>query len=200
MTSAEGGGADRRQTMIGLRLIVCGTLAVVSIREAVAQGPPVPPGDTAAVRRSVEQLRQHTGRWIVETEFLNPDKTVARRAVGSYRFDWAREDQILVGVSEIPELGTAAGILFFVAPQRGVVEMVTVGNDGRVWTMTGPLGGEVRETQSFPTQGGGEARMRFTRFNVRPDSFESRMEYSEDGGATWLPGNHQTFRRAPDPS
>jgi hypothetical protein len=185
--------------MILPRLLLCGVVSGMSAGEVVSQGTPVAPADTAAVRRSVEQLRQHKGRWIVETEFLNPDKTVARRAVGSYRFDWAREDQILVGVSEIPALGTAAGILFFVSPQRGVTEMLSVGNDGRVWTMTGALGGEERETQVFPTQGGGEARMRFTRFNVHPDSFESRMEYSEDGGKTWLPGNHQTFRRAPDP-
>ena len=179
------------------RLLIWAVLTGMTTSGVMAQGQAGSPVDTATVRRSVEQLRQHKGRWIVETEFLNPDNTVARRASGTYRFDWAREDQILIGVSEIPEMGAASGILFFLAPQRGVIEMVTVGNDGRVWTMTGALGTEVRETQPFRTQAGGEARMRFTRFNVHPDSFESRMEYSEDRGKTWLPGNHQTFRRDP---
>ena len=31
---------------------------------------------------------------------------------------------------------------------------------------------------------------------VPPDAFESRMEYTGDGGRTWRPGNHQLFRRA----
>lgn len=61
--------------------------------------------------------------------------------------------------------------------------------------MTGPLGQEVRTTKEFPTASGGKGMQRFTRFNVAPDRFESRMEYTEDGGVTWKPGNHQVFRR-----
>ncbi len=61
--------------------------------------------------------------------------------------------------------------------------------------MTGPLGGETRMTQEYGTTGGGTGRLRFTRYNVSADAFESRMEYTDDGGKTWKPGNHQTFRR-----
>lgn len=184
--------------MIRSRLFLLGTLAGVSTQGAVSQVP-ANPADTAALRRSMEQLREHRGRWNVETEFLNPDNTVARRVAGTYRFDWALVDRILVGVSEIPEMGTAAGILLYVSAKRGVIEMVSVGNDGTLWTMTGALGGEMRQTQPYRTQDGGEGRLRFTRFNVTPNAFESRMEFSADGGTTWKPGNHQTFRRAGDP-
>jgi len=38
-------------------------------------------------------------------------------------------------------------------------------------------------------------RLRFTRYNVSQDRFESRMDYSTDGGATWTQGNHQVFVR-----
>jgi hypothetical protein len=62
--------------------------------------------------------------------------------------------------------------------------------------MTGPLGGTARTTPELPTSSGGKAQYRFTRYAVENDSFESRMEYTEDGGATWTQGNHQTFRRA----
>lgn len=31
---------------------------------------------------------------------------------------------------------------------------------------------------------------------MKPDSYESRMEFSEDGGKTWKPGNRQVFTRA----
>jgi hypothetical protein len=73
--------------------------------------------------------------------------------------------------------------------------MVSVGGDGRLWIMTGPLGGETRTTEEFNTAGGTGQR-RFARYNVTGDAFESRIEYSDDGGATWKPGNHQTFLRS----
>ena len=41
-------------------------------------------------------------------------------------------------------------------------------------------------------------QLRFTRFAVTPDRFESRMEVSLDGGESWKPGNHQLFVRAVD--
>lgn len=61
--------------------------------------------------------------------------------------------------------------------------------------MTGPLGDDTRLTEEFPTASGGMSRMRFTRFNFTADSFESRMESTEDAGKTWQPGNQQKFRR-----
>jgi hypothetical protein len=77
--------------------------------------------------------------------------------------------------------------------------MVSVGADGKLWVMSGALGGEQRTSQEFQTADGKTARLRFTRFNVSADAFESRMDFSEDGGETWIPGNHQVFRRAEDP-
>ena len=72
--------------------------------------------------------------------------------------------------------------------------MGSVGRDGTLWVMTGPIDEEVRLSQEFPTADGGAARLRFTRFNISPQ-LASRMEYADDGGQTWKPGNHQTFRR-----
>ena len=53
----------------------------------------------------------------------------------------------------------------------------------------------VRTSQPFTTAAGGESQLRFTRSNVQLDSFESQMEYTEDGGQSWKPGNHQRFQR-----
>jgi hypothetical protein len=74
--------------------------------------------------------------------------------------------------------------------------MVAVGPDGRLWIMTGPLGGDTRYSQEYEDSGGGTGQLRFTRYNVTEDGFESKMEYTDDGGETWKPGNHQVFRRA----
>lgn len=72
---------------------------------------------------------------------------------------------------------------------------VSVAADGELWIMTGALGGDTRYTQEFPTREGATGQLRFTRYNVSVDSFESKMEYTTDGRETWTPGNHQVFTR-----
>jgi len=63
--------------------------------------------------------------------------------------------------------------------------------------ITGPLGGDTRQTPIIELPDGSSLQLRFTRFNVAPDRFESRMERSTDGGKTWTPGNRQVFERQP---
>lgn len=155
-----------------------------------------PANEETDLRRSVEQLRTAVGRWNVITEFLNGDGSVARTVDGSYEFEWVVEDRVVAGKNAVPELGMASGILFYINEAEHKIEMVSVGADGKLWIMTGPLGGETRHTQTYPTEDGGEAQLRFTRYNVAPDRFESRMEITRDGGETWHPANHQLFTRA----
>lgn len=160
---------------------------------------PAPAGaqvDSATLARSVSQLREAIGHWEVTTEFLAEDGRVARAVEGTYTFEWVVPDRVVVGRTTIPALGTASGILFYVRASSAEIEMASVGGDGMLWVMTGPLGGETRQTQAYELPGGGTGRLRFTRYNVERDRFESRMERTSDGGATWLPGNHQVFRRA----
>jgi hypothetical protein len=143
----------------------------------------------------VEQLRHAAGAWEATTEFLDPDGSVGRRVVGTYEFDWVVPDRVLVGRSEIPELEQVAAILFYVEPAKSLIGMSSVGRDGHLWVMTGPIDGEVRTTPPTPMSDGTTMQLRFTRYNVRPDGFESKMEYSTDDGATWTQGNHQVFVR-----
>lgn len=159
-----------------------------------------PQADSAALQHSVEELRTSIGRWEVVTNLLNPDGSVARSVNGTYEFSWVVPDRVASGVTSTPELSQTAGILFYINERKQEIEMVSVASDGRLWVMTGPMGGDVRLSQEYQAAGGGTGRLRFTRQNVMPDQFESRMEYSEDGGKTWQPGNHQTFRRVPQPT
>lgn len=153
------------------------------------------PGNPA-LRHSVEQLRASIGKWNVTTDFLKHDGTVAKSATGTYEFSWVVPDRVVAGRSDIPELKQTAGLLFYVNEAQKKIEMASVGGDGKLWIMSGPLGGEVRTTQPYMASGGGAGRLRFTRSKVTDQSFESRMEYTEDDGRTWTPGNHQRFRRA----
>ncbi len=145
---------------------------------------------------AVQQLRAAVGTWNVETTQYADDGAVARVACGTYRFDWVVPDRVLAGRSEIPEWKQASGILFYVNERRSTIEMASVGADGHLWVMTGPAGSETRTTPPTSTSDGGTLQLRFTRFNVTPDRFESRMEVSTDGGASWKPGNRQVFKRA----
>lgn len=153
--------------------------------------------DSLALQRSIDELRSSIGKWSVVTEFLNPDGTVAQSVTGTYQFSWVVPDRVVTGESRIPEMRQASGILFYINEAKRHIEMVSVGPDGALWIMTGPLGGNHRLTQEFPTRDGGTGQLRFTRYNVSPNAFESRMEYTSDGGKTWTPGNHQQFQRLP---
>lgn len=150
-----------------------------------------------ALQKSVEELRSSIGFWNTTTEFIADNGSVAKSVEGTYEFSWVVPDRVIIGKSTIPDMGTAAGILFYIREAKSEIEMVSVGADGRLWTMTGPLGGNERITPEFATQSGGTGQLRFTRYNVAADTFESRMDYSEDGGTTWKQGNHQVFQRAP---
>lgn len=169
---------------------------LLTLAWAMAPAASQPADDDPALQHSVEQLRSSVGLWNVTTQFLNPDGSTARTVTGTYRFNWVVPDRVLSGTSDIPELEQVSAILFFVNPAKRLIQMVSVGADGRLWIMSGALGEEVRTTEEFATSSGGTGQLRFTRYNVSEDRFESKMEYTEDGGRTWQPGNHQQFVRA----
>jgi hypothetical protein len=148
------------------------------------------------LRLSVQELRHAIGEWEVITEFYGKDGTVARTVNGTYEFEWVTPDRVVAGKSVLPSDDRASGILFYIDEKEDKIEMVSVGPDGRLWIMTGPLGGRTRYTREYETANGGMRQLRFTSYNVQPDSFESKMEYTSDGGKTWMQGNRQMFRRA----
>lgn len=151
--------------------------------------------DKADLKSAIDQLRHAVGEWQVVTTFLKRDGSVDRRTEGTYTFEWVIPDRLLSGTSNIPSMNMKSGLLFYINETSSTIEMVSVGQDGKLWVMTGPLGGEVRYTQKYETPDGREGQLRFTRFNVTQDQFESKMAYSFDDGMTWTQGNHQLFKR-----
>jgi hypothetical protein len=143
----------------------------------------------------VLQLRHAAGAWDATTEYLAPDGSVARSVEGTYEFEWVVPDRVLRGLSQQPELNQVSAILFYYEEAKNEIGMSSVGADGHLWVMTGPADSEVRTTAPTPMSDGTTLELRFTRYNVAPDSFESKMEYSTDGGETWTQGNHQVFVR-----
>jgi len=152
-------------------------------------------GEQEMVNPAVAQMRHVIGEWDVATTFIKADGEPAGTFDGTYTFEWVMEDRIIKGMSAIPEFNMASGLLFYLRPATNEIEMVSVGPDGKLWTMTGPQGSETRETPIVDMPDGTTLKLRFTRFNVTQDMFESRMERSTDGGETWSQGNHQLFTR-----
>ena len=144
---------------------------------------------------AIAQLRHVVGGWDVTTEFLQLDGSVAASFEGTYHFEWVVPDAVVRGVSTIPKLNQTSAILFYVRPSQNEIEMVAVGKDGQLWTMTGKDTEETRETPLVSMPDGSSLKLRFTRYNVTQDGFESQMEASTDGGETWVRGNHQVFVR-----
>lgn len=184
------GGTDKR-TMRGGQVMRSFLLILIFVGLSQLLWAQAPAAD-AHLEYSVAELRNAIGRWNVATEFLNDDGSVSRMVPAVYEFWWVIPDRVAGGRNEIPALSQASGILFYVRETKREIEMVAVGNDGHLWIMTGPLGGNQRMLQEFKTETG-TSRLRFTRFNVAHDRFESRMESTDDGGKTWKPGNHQVF-------
>ena len=148
------------------------------------------------LQASIQELRDSIGSWNVQTDFLQADGTIANSLQGTYTFSWVVEDRVISGQSTLPSINQASAILFYVNEQKQQIEMVSVGADGRLWIMRGPLGGNQRETAPYKNAQGQMQQLRFTRFNNQKDAFESKMEYTVDGGTTWIQGNHQYFKRA----
>ncbi len=152
--------------------------------------------ETAEAASVVEQLHHAVGKWNVTTTFLRDDGSVAGALDGTYEFEWVVPGKVVSGVTTIPDINQTAAIMFYHRPATSEIEMVSVGPDGQLWVMTGADTSETRETPVVTNPDGSTIKLRFTRFNVTPDSFESKMERSTDGGETWVKGNHQIFTRA----
>ncbi|MEZ5417082.1 MAG: hypothetical protein R2708_07050 [Vicinamibacterales bacterium] len=178
-------------------IAVAAVVSLTTPRPSPGQVSSAPPtaGTPAPLAASIDELRHVVGRWNVTTEFLRDDGSVARAVQGTYEFEWVVPDTVVRGVSHIPALDQRAAILLFVNPREKTVEMTSVGADGQLWRMIGPVGGDSRTTPDVTMPDGSTLRLRFTRSNVTADRFESRMERSVDGGRQWTTGNHQVFTR-----
>jgi len=153
------------------------------------------PTPSPKAMQAIEQLRLAVGEWSVTTEMFGAEGERLRKVEGSYRFRWVIPDRVLSGEADQPELNSKTAILFYVQVREERIEMVSVGEDGHLWVMSGPADSEVRTTQEIKMSDGSTMTLRFTRYDVEKDRFRSKMEVSVDGGKTWTLGNRQEFRR-----
>ena len=153
----------------------------------------LPPG----LEGAVQQLRQAAGRWNVTTTRFAENGAVAAVATGTWTFDWIVPDRVLSGRSAIPDWNQSAAVLYYLNERMETLELAQVGSDGQLLVMSGPAGAESRTSSPVALPDGRRMMQRHTRYDVSADRFEARVERSFDGGASWKPGYHQVFVRAP---
>lgn len=166
------------------------TLLFMPLAHATGTAPP-------GLESAVQQLRQAAGRWNVTTTRYAENGAVAAVATGTWTFDWIVPDRVLSGRSAIPDWNQSAGLLFYLNERLVTLEMAQVGSDGQLLVMVGPAGADSRTTEPVALPDGRRMVQRHTRYGVTADRFESRIDTSYDGGASWRPGYHQLFVRAP---
>ncbi|MBX3703691.1 MAG: hypothetical protein KF822_07955 [Steroidobacteraceae bacterium] len=150
----------------------------------------------SALAEGIDQLRQTVGTWNVTTTQYRSDGTIARKVSGTWQFEWVVPDRVISGRSVIPALGEISGMLFYVNERRAALEFAQVDADGQLRVLSGGTGGELRTAGPVAAADGSSVQLRMKRFNVAADCFESRVEVSTDGGASWRPDQHQRFVRA----
>ncbi|MEE9433292.1 MAG: hypothetical protein V3V15_03540 [Sphingorhabdus sp.] len=175
------------------KLILSAICLAAPVTPIIAQDSPRVQAE-ADISRTVAELRYVIGDWDVSTDFISPEGKVFT-AKGRYSFAWVVPDKIVSGISETPALKQTSAILFFHRPAKKEVEMAAVGPDGHLWRMIGPENSETRTTPDTQMPDGSTMMLRFTRSNVKADSFRSTMEMSNDGGKTWRVANRQQFTR-----
>lgn len=148
--------------------------------------PPVP-------EEAVQRLRQLHGRWQFQTEYLNAAGEVTGRTSGTEEVEWLVEDRVLGMTSRLDGDRVGSRAMWFYDRTTLEFTLVSVnGSTGELWVLGGDLDQwQIRSRVTPP----GSAQIRFTHYDVEQDSWRALMEYSTDGGDTWLPGFRQVFSR-----
>jgi hypothetical protein len=152
--------------------------------------------DVDAREAATELLRSSVGKWETTAEFFNPNGTVAGAFAGTTELAWLTPGKVISGKSEYPQLKLVTGLMVYINEAKGQVEMASVGGDGNLLVVSGPLGSAELRSEPVRFSDTVVGRLKFTRLNVTANSFDTRTEISDDGGKTWKMMNRQKFKRA----
>ena len=143
-----------------------------------------------------QRLDYAIGSWVSKTESLNQRGEVVRTSFSEDQRRFVIEDRIV----EITGLLRASGKAFraweYYDERSGKYSLTSINRDGRLMTMSGDLEGEFQwTTEPMENPNGGTLMVRFTHYDIEPDSFKALGEISRDGGETWTAFSRQTLTR-----
>jgi len=142
-----------------------------------------------------ERMRYLNGRWKVRTEFLDPNGKVIQTTNYLSEAHWLIQDRVVLLTHDAPEQGVLSKAMVFWSTDDKKFELVDVNQKGELWFLSGDLDEEVFTSAPKKMPNGRDIILKFTHFNIQPETFEVYMEYSYDDGATWTRGQHQHASR-----
>lgn len=143
-----------------------------------------------------KRLDYAIGKWVSKTEGLNQRGEVVRTSYSEDQRRFVIDDRIVEISGVMRESGNAFRAWEYYDERTGKYSLTSINSKGQVMTMSGGLEGEFRWTSEEQKRPDGSSfLMRFTHYDIQPDSFKALGEYSKDGGKTWIPFSRQHLTR-----
>ena len=143
-----------------------------------------------------QRLDYAIGDWVSRTEGLNQRGEVVRTSFSEDQRRFVIENRVVEITGVMRESGKTFRAWEYYDERAGRYSLTSINREGQLMTMSGELGGEFQwasEPQERPN--GDTFILRFTHYDIEPDSFKALGEYSRDGGETWTPFSRQHLTR-----
>lgn len=190
-----------RAALAGLALLIAAPVAAADPVET----PDAQAGDAAEARAALraEQaqalLDYEIGLWDSRWERLDAEGNVTVSFTGTEHFEWYLGDKVVQLTTRIPELDQMSKSLRFFSPREQRIVFWAVDSNSDHWTMHQDVESGIIHSLPTPTAAGGEMTLRFTTTRKTADAFDVAMDYSLDGGDSWVRGMRQYLTRAASP-
>lgn len=143
-----------------------------------------------------QRLDYTVGHWVSKTEGLNQRGEVVRTSYSEDQRRFVIDDRVVEISGVMRESGTAFRAWEYYDERTGKYSLTSISREGRLVTMSGDLGGEFQwASEPVERPDGSSFALRFTHYDIEPDSFKALGEYSRDGGRTWIAYSRQTLTR-----
>lgn len=152
--------------------------------------------ETPLPAQARSRLDYAIGLWASKTERLDRMGEVIRTTYSEDERRFAIEDRVVEISGVLKETGETFRAWEYYDVRNGKYSLTSIDREGRLVTMSGELGDQFRWTSApRETPDGGSYLMRFTHFDIEPDSFTALGELSRDGGRTWRAFTRQFLTR-----
>ena len=145
------------------------------------------------------RLDYTVGSWVSKTESLDKNGKVVRTTYSETERRFVIDDRVVEISGVTKETGQSFRAWEYYDVEKGLYTLTSIDREGRLFTMSGELGEEFRWTSENRKRADGSSfAMRFTHYDIEPDSFTALGEISGDGGRTWRAFLRQYLTRRGD--
>lgn len=141
-----------------------------------------------------ERLEYAIGEWDIVGERIRRDGSVGEVTEGGQVATWLVPGKIVQMADRDPNGGGRSWWVYDVAAEAWTLLSIGV-EQGAVWVLKGNLDEWVITSEPRMRPDGSSVIIRFTHYDIEPDSFRALQEVSRDDGETWTAVFRQTLTR-----